>query len=174
MKYIGLLLAITGFLAFIYFKEYRGKIIPLPFLWGIVSLVAGAAGMGMALYPGIKKKLAAESIVSTEWIHLKESGEQIVPDLDHCEFKTNHYIREPGMSHASAHAMNIDPSHPQQDLVNQTVIIYYHVRQGVTEIFSSHVFPVDQQTLGFYVASGRVILYVNRFNRSQYYFQVTS
>jgi hypothetical protein len=104
--------------------------------------------------------------LTEEQNNLKLHGEKIILDLDNCDIKENNYyedITSKGMS-------LIDTDDYREQYIAQTVIIYYYKRNGITEKFVSQTFSLDTITLETHILNNEIILYVDTFDRSKYFF----
>jgi hypothetical protein len=101
---------------------------------------------------------------------LKRTGEMIPVNFDNCEFRDSSYFHE-----------IIDPNVPSgsygyhddmiTEAVNQSSLTFYYKNGDGTEKFKS-AFPFSGDALKFYVAGNKVTLYVDRSNRTHYFFDV--
>ena len=104
--------------------------------------------------------------LTEEQNNLKRQGEKITLDLDNCDIKENNYyedITNRGLA-------LIDTDAYKEKYIVQTVIVYNHTRNGVTEKFVSQTFSLDTVTLESHILSNDIVLYVDTFDRSKYFF----
>lgn len=98
--------------------------------------------------------------------NLKLHGEKIILDLDNCDIKENNYYEDI----ASKGLALIDAGNYKEKYIVQTVIVYYNKRNGSTEKFTSQTFSHDKITLESHILNNDIILYVDTFDRSKYFF----
>ena len=160
-----------GFLGLGYFRSYHGNLIPVPFLWFILSIVILGIGIFFSLLFKRKKVIAdSESQLS----QLKSNGEKIILDIEFCEFKTNDFqeivdsIKLSGIQMYDA-LYNEAYNYTTADR-NQTVIIYSHKN----EKFVSPIFSIDEITIQARIMQRLAILYVDKFERTKFYFELGS
>jgi hypothetical protein len=60
----------------------------------------------------------------------------------------------------------------KEETVHQSGLIYHNKTTNGVEKFYSAAFPFDKKTLQFYVLTGKIILYIDRFDRKKYFFEV--
>ena len=98
--------------------------------------------------------------------NLKRQGEKITLELDNCDIKENNYYED--ITSKGLALIDID-AYTEKYIV-QTVIVYNHIRNGVTEKFVSQTFSLDTITLETHILNNEIILYVDTFDRSKYFF----
>ena len=98
---------------------------------------------------------------------LKLHGEKIILDLDNCDIKENNYYED--ITNSDLALIRGDSGYKEKYVV-QTVIIYNHTRNGVTERFISQTLSLDTVTLESHILNNDIILYVDTFDRSKYFF----
>ena len=98
--------------------------------------------------------------------NLKQHGEKITLELDNCDIKENNYYEDVT---AKGLAL-IEADNYKEKYIVQTVIVYYLKRNNLTEKFVSQTFPLDTITLESHILNNDIILYVDSFDRSKYFF----
>ena len=58
------------------------------------------------------------------------------------------------------------------DEIQQSVLTYHHLHEGKAEQFTSQVFPIDLITLEMHIMQKDLILYIDKKDRSHYYFDL--
>jgi hypothetical protein len=119
---------------------------------------------------------------------LKATGEKIEIPLNECEIKENNYSEERDR-YRSGDIQGLEPRF-EGDIqfwnglydssynvkmvdVNQSVLIYKHLHNGVEEKFISKVIPRTKQDLNFkFYLQKKTFLYVDKNNRKRYYFDL--
>jgi hypothetical protein len=150
--------AITCILFVYYSVDLRSVILLIP-----VFII----GIRLVISPVPERIASIEKEIDNRLAQLKATGEKIKPDFDKCEFKDSSYTHEVVDANLSALAPYGGDIIVTED-VNQSVIIYHHRRN---ETFSQ-AFPCSGDALKFYVLNNNIILYVNRFDRSTYFFDL--
>ena len=98
---------------------------------------------------------------------LKEKGEKIILDYDNCGIKENNYYDDvtPGGFGRFEMAQGFT-----EEFVEKSVIIYTNKNGNTEEKFISQTFPLSETNLLFHIMKGDIVLYVDRFDRSKYFF----
>ena len=118
---------------------------------------------------------AQVSDITSQQKLLETTGEKIIIDIDNCDFKTNNFEEEIAPSNfKSLDAQLIDglfspESNYQTEEINQTRIIYHN--KG-SEKFISQVFLMDEVTLQFHVIKNEITLFVDKLDRTKYFFDL--
>jgi hypothetical protein len=175
-RVLGYILIGLGLLGVLYFKSYKGDVIPVPFLWLIVSI--GVVALGTYLITIAKTKLQIHGLnnLNAQLNRIKETGERIKVDLDNCDFKTTN-IYDQGKAESFSRVQMLDALYDANRNHNKkiktlTYILYKHQNGGKTENYVSKPFQVDEAMLKFYVSNNKIVLYVDRRDRKQYFFDV--
>lgn len=173
----GILLLLLAFVGVLFFRHYTGSIIPYPSLFYLVCLALGICGAWI-LY-------SAESGQHTKavnnWLAAKNDfklkAEKIKLDIDQCEFRSGtftHEVRDTNMELVKV----IAPIHfhgaefTKMETVVKSYLLYRPAVSGPVSCYFSNSFPVDTKTLEYYVLTNKIALFVNRFNREQYLFDI--
>ena len=166
---LGYAIAGTGFMGFIYFRNYTGKMIPMPFAWQMLSAVVGLAGIYLA-FTG--KKISAQKTAD----HLTQNREKIILTTDNCQVRENNYYEEitnNSISDAAVFDALYDPDRNHRtQLIEQSAIIFYYENAGKKIKMTSQSFPCNAETLSAYIKSGEVAIFINRFDKSDYAFEI--
>ena len=99
---------------------------------------------------------------------LKDEGEKIILDFDNCDIKENNYNLD--VTNRGFSKLDIARSGYKEKNIDQSVIVYYHKREGVSEKYTSQTFPVNSITLESHVIKNEITLYIDRFDSSKYFF----
>ena len=140
---------------------------PIDPRWTLVLVPLFITAIKLMISPAEERIAAIENGIDKRLKQLKAMGEQIKPNFDLCEFKDSSYSHEvidtnlPGLSAYGGEMMTTEN-------VNQSVIIYHH---GDDETFTQP-FPCGRDALKFYVMNNNITLYVNPFDRSDYFFDL--
>jgi hypothetical protein len=172
-KLAGYVLAGIGLLGFTYFKSYKGDIIPLPILWLILNLVVAATGAYLILRARWNKQIQKNNKTSAKLSRVKEKSVRVLIDLDNCDFKTStiSQLNTENISRVQMIDALYDPNRNYIENYNTvTYIIYEHKFGNTFEKFVSQPFPIDNTTLKYYISQNKIVLYVDRFDRTQYFF----
>ena len=111
----------------------------------------------------------------TKNLRLKENGERIVIDFNNCEFKTGitPQLNQETFSRVQMIDALYDPN--RNHILNNstmTYITYKHKNGDTVEKFVSEPFSTNETMLKYYISKNNIILYVDRFDRNQYFFNV--
>ena len=175
---VGLLLIVVSFIGTIFFRRYNGTVIPYPVLWYLSLIVLGLLGVGL-IYSSLRKtKKIVEQLVNSEIEKLKSNSEKIELNFDKCEFKSgsfSHQVEDQNMGAVKffapgSLASGIDTTITEN--VIQSYLTYTDTINGELCKFISQSFPFDQTVLKFYVLNHNITLYVDRFNRKKYLFDL--
>jgi len=179
MKIIfGFLLLIVSFIGTIFFRRYNGTVIPYPTLWYISFILLGIIGAWLIFSSYRKTKKIVEQIYDTEIEKLKSNAEKIELNFDNCEFKSgsfSHKVEDPNMSTIKllapdSLALYVDTTITEN--VIQSYLTYVDTIDGKLCKFISQSFPFDPTTLKFHVMRHNITLYVDKFDRNKYYFDL--
>ena len=174
----GSLLIIVSLFGTIFFRKYNGTVIPYPTLWHLLSIALGFLGAWL-IYISVKKaRRVAGQHINAEIEKFKSNAERIELDFDKCEFKSgsfSHQVEDPNMSAVKfmvpgSLASYIDTTITEN--VIQSYLTYTDTIHGETYKFISHSFPFDHATLKYHVLNHNILLYVDRFNREKYLFDI--
>ena len=108
---------------------------------------------------------------------LKTTGEKIKLNFDDCEFKENNYYEE--VTHNNVRAEPFvtlfDPNgNREENYIEQSAIIYHHKAGDKIEKFISPPFLMNLEALKVHILDSSVFLYVDRFDRTNYFFDVNA
>lgn len=174
-KLLGYILAGVGLLGFVYFENYKGEIIPLPTVWLILSIVIVITGAYLIVTAKTKNQIEKLREKNAQNSRIKEGGEKIVIDLDNCHFKEDSIVPVDNVGFSRTQMIDAlyDPNRNHSDnKTTVTYIIYQHNHGDKVEKFVSQPFSIDQTTLKYYVSKNKIVLYVDRWDRKQYFFDV--
>ncbi len=174
---VGLLLILICFFGTIFFRHYDGTLIPYPILWYIFFIGLGIFGVWLISNSLRKEKKIIEQVVNTEIEIFKSTAEKIELNFDKCEFKSgsfSHQVDDPNMNTVKLFAPGSLTSIDTKitETVIQSYLTYTDTINGTVCKFVSYSFPFDQTTLKFYVLNHNIALYVDRFNREKYLFDL--
>lgn len=178
----------VGFLIAVYFRVYKGYLIPNPFWFWLVGLTVFLVGFFLLRYMPNKMQSEKRVQLAKAIADLKINGDRIPVDLAGCEIKENNYseeiTRDPGLEAlvfdwegqiGGLNALTRDRSIKKEQSVVQSVLVfkYNNLKAGNTETFVSPVIPKDRVTLSFYLEQQKqTVLYVDKGNRKRYYLDV--
>ena len=147
-------------------------------MWYILFALAGISGLILVFssFRRIEKIVTDSYDVGIE--KFKENAEKIELNFDFCEFKSgsySHQVENENISSIkwiapSSITMLADTSNTEN--VIQSYLIYNNTVNGNTEKYISQSFPFDPTTLRFYVLNQNISLYVDRFDRKKYFFDL--
>lgn len=174
---LGLLLIIASFIGTLFFKNYNGTVISYPIIWYLAFLFSGL--IGALLIVSSTKKMGKNLVkhVNFENERLKANSEKILVDFDKCEFKSgsfSHQVEDPNWGTArffvSGPLSNIDDT--VTEAVIQSYLVYTDTIDDAVHRFVSQSFPFDPMALKVQVLNNKVVLYVDRYDRNRYLFEV--
>ncbi len=177
-KLTGYLLAGIGFIGFGFFRNYKGSVIPYSTVWFFLSIAVGLLGLGL-IYLTKPNKLTKQEKYNKERLdRLKLSGERILLTVDNCEIRENNYYEEV-INESSSSVQQIDALYDpnrnyRQDYIEQSAIIYYYKTGDTKHRMTSQSFSFSAKTLTNYVENKMLVLYVNRFDKNDYVFDIMS
>ena len=105
---------------------------------------------------------------------IKNNAEKIELDFDLCEFKSGTYfhdVTDENISSINLISPGLSFDETKTERVLNSSLIYSYKISGKTENYTDS-FPFDIITLKFYVLNHKIVLYVNRFDRSKYFFDL--
>jgi len=172
-QFLSLILVAAGLFGFYFFKNYDGYSIPYPFLWMICSIGLGLTGVLLSFRISKKGYKTIIENYNEEIKQFKAKSEKIVVDMDKCEFANTGYFKEVNEDrHSWMSKVLFVEEIRHTEHIQQSGLIYQNNTSNGIEKFYSPSFPFDKTTLQYYVISKKVKLYVDRFNRSNYFFEV--
>jgi hypothetical protein len=99
---------------------------------------------------------------------LKINGDKIILDFDNCDIKENNYdldVTNRGFSN-----LDIARSGYKEKNIEQSTIVYYYKKGESLEKYVSQVFSLNSITLASHIIKDEIVLYVDRFDPSKYFF----
>jgi hypothetical protein len=172
LKIIGVLFILFGIIVHLFFTHYDGTLIPYPPLMHLLGIALIPTGIVFILYGSGKMNRQDQSMNTQAHHHLKDTGEKIIVDLDNCDFKSNSYeVEIPDMR--TQYDSFEGPEHRMQtENIQQSMFTYIHLSGSKTESFQSPIFPIDLVSLKTHIIKKELVLYVDRKDRSNYYFEL--
>lgn len=174
-KLSGYFLIGLGLLGFLYFKSYKGNTIPLPILWLVLSIIIVLIGTFLTVTAKTKKQIQILNQNSDKINRLKDKGERILIDLDDCDFITAEVNQSNPENFSRVQIIDAlyDPNRNHLENNSRvTYIVYKHKNGDNRERFVSQPYSMDDITLKYYTSKNKVVLYVDKFDRTQYFFNV--
>lgn len=157
----GLILLAVSFTGTLYFRSYNGIIISHPMLWYLLFILIGIIGL-LLVYSGFNKVTSIiEEHENTVNDAFKLSAERVEIDFDKCVFKNGSYTRQTESEYNSV-----------TETLEQSYFIYTDTLHGEPRKFISPSFPFEETTLKFHVLNKGINLYVNKFDRARYLFEL--
>ena len=177
---LGLLFIVTSFLGIIFFKYYSGSVIPYPMLWYIFFVVLGCFGAWLIYSATRKVKKIIDQHINSDVEKFKAIAEKIELDFDKCEFKSgsfSHQIEDPTASTVKLFApdsLALIADTTITENVIQSYLTYTDSFKGEPCKFVSQYFPFDPSMLKFHVLKHHIVLYIDRFDKRKYLFDLKS
>lgn len=175
MKISGYFLTGVGLLGLLYFKNYKGNTIPLPALWLILSIGLAAIGAYLIATARTKKQIQKSNETKAKIFRIKENGEKLLIEFDNCDFKMANTTQSDTDNFSRIQMIDALYDRNRNYTENNstvTYIIYKHMNGNTVERFVSQPFPTDETTLKYYVSNNKIAIYVDRYDRNQYFFNV--
>ena len=170
---LKIVLFLTPFFGLIVIIALRDKINPILYVFLAIPVLVGLVSRRLFLGGRIAEPTVnIEKKIDENLKKLKSVGEPIKLDFDKCEFIDNSYSHEVNQNISGAEML----SHNSTEIlkvedVNQSALIYRHVTGTSTEKFTQ-AFPLHSDALKFYMLNNNVTLYVDRFDRTKYFFDL--
>ena len=105
---------------------------------------------------------------------IKNNAERIILDFDLCDFKSGtyfHEVRDENISSLNLISPGLSFDETKTERVINSSLIYKYTISGRTEKFVDS-FPFDTTTTKFYVLNHKIALYVDRLDRTKYFFEL--
>lgn len=177
-KIIGILIMAISTLGITYFESYKGTVIPYPTLWLIGFVVLEVLGFYLIYLSIYKQQSKIHEKVNYQLENFKANAEKIELTLDNCEVKNgsfSHEVEDPRFSSVRFLVPN-SSLYSFDSTITETVVrsylIYSDPKDNGGLRYISQTFPLDEITLKYYVMNKRISLYVDRFNKEKYYFEM--
>ena len=175
-KLTGYLLVGIGLIGFGFFKNYKGSVIPYSTLWFFSGIAVGLLGLSLIYLTKSNKLTKQEKYNKDRLDRLKQSGERILLTVDNCEIRENNYYEE-AINESSSRVQQIDALYDlnrnyRQHYIEQSAVIYYYKIGDKKHRMTSQSFSFNAQTLTNYVENKMLVLYVNRFDKNDYAFDI--
>lgn len=175
---LGVIFIFISLFGTIFFRSYNGSVITYPTLWYISFIILGLIGVLLISSSLRKSKKIVEEFVNTEIEKLKANAEKIVVNFDKCEFKSGSFSHQVEVENLSSVKLlapgsltySIDTTITEN--VIQSYLTYADTINGEPCKFISQSFPFDPTTLKFHVLNHNITLYVDRFDKKKYYFDL--
>lgn len=165
-----------AFISIVFFSYYKGELVTNATLWLILSITVFLIAFYIAYTGRTKKEITTSAEYSNHHNKLISTGEQIKLDIDNCEIKENNYYEEipdHNLGGAELIIAAFDPNENYEEkYVDQSAIIYHHTIGDKTEKYISQTFPFGPEALTVHILNNDIILYVDRFDRSNYLFDL--
>lgn len=171
-RFTGFLFILLGILVRLLFSNHRPANPPARLFLGFLNIALIPAGILLIIFSYRKRKFRSISKPDDPNFYLKETGEKIIVPLDDCEFKSHNYEMDLGEMQSQFEAFERPDHHAHTENILQSIAIFQHKKGGRTEIFQSPVFPIDVISLKAHILRNNLVLYVDRKDRSKYYFEL--
>jgi hypothetical protein len=175
-KLFGYTIAAIAFIGIVFFSYYKGNLVSNTTLWLILSIMIFLIAFYIAYKGRTKKEIATSAEYSNHHAKLIATGEQIKLDIDNCEIKENNYYEETPHHNLGGTELIVaafDPNETYEEkYVDQSAIIYNHKNGDTTEKYISQTFEFGSETLTLHILNNDIILYVDRFDRNNYLFDL--
>jgi len=172
-------LMIVALVGGIFLWSYNGEAIRSPKILQIACFTLSALSF-WALTKTSNRKLKEPSGEYLEYLEkikqFKAKAEIVVPDIDACEFRNGTYHHEVEDEDASwmaaGSSIMLREEVTKTEKVVQSSLLYYHKDGATTKKYASQAFPFDKVALQVYVMKGELKLYIDRFDRSKWFFEL--
>jgi hypothetical protein len=170
---------IVSLIAGIFLWTYEGELIRSPRIAQVMCFIVAAVCL-WALTRKDNKKLQEPSGRYLEYLEevktFKAKAEIITPDHDACEFRNGtyyHEVEDKDISWmASGSHIMFSEEVTKTEKVIQSSLLYHHEEGGTAKKYASQGFPFDKIALQLYVMDGKIKLFVDRFDRNKYFFEL--
>lgn len=171
---LGTFFLVAAFLGTVFFSRYAGSEISYPALWYTLFILIGVIGLFLFRSSFRKAENVMNDFKKTRIAEIKNNAERIELNFDHCEFKNGAYFHE--VTDENVNSINLlspglSYTPTKTERVESSSLIYNYTISGNTEKYIES-FPFDSTTLKFYVLNHKIILYVDRFDRNKYFFDL--
>ncbi|MGZ8556929.1 MAG: hypothetical protein ACXWWC_01280 [Chitinophagaceae bacterium] len=132
--------------------------------------------VGLLIFRSSFKK-AKKILTESEKLRIEEiknNAERIELEFDFCEFKSAtyfHEVKDENISSLNLIASGLSFDETKTARVINSSLIYNYTISGRTEKFIGS-FPCDTTTTKFYILNHKIALYVNRLDRTKYFFEL--
>lgn len=188
IRIIGLFLILVGAIVTLFFRHYTGTIIPYPWLCLLIGLASLATGIYLVRASTTSEDKTARKKLYQSIAELRSTGERIEVDLRACSIRTSEslesdpgkqidltmfYLIAPSGLYSLSTFIKDRPEEVRGVLRSMIIFSYVNSRTGQTEKFISPIILKDEVSLSFYLdRQQRTTLYVDKTNRSRYYFDL--
>ncbi len=165
---IGILLFSCSIIALI-FLAYR----EVNFIWYVVLIILTIFGSRLIISSGTKRIIVIEKEIDENLEKLKSTGQLIKLDFDSCEFHDNSYSHQVTDQNIG-YLASVSPYNQEiltTENVNQSALTFNYSGGGKIEKFKQ-AFPFSSEALKFYVLKNNITLYVDRNDRTKYFFDL--
>jgi len=144
-----------------------------PLIWIILFVILFLLGLGLISASAKKDLQEIQVSIDKEIENLKSTGQKIKLDFDSCDFKESSYNSEIIDDRFSRFGhLNLDYGKViGNEFVAQSLLTYNHKEGDRIEVFRQG-FHCSADALKLYVLKNSVDLYVDRFNRTNYFFEL--
>jgi len=176
-KIFGYIITLVGIIGLIFFGNYKGTLIShTTFL-----MIGSIAIIYIGLFSTPLSKKNSKNSISDENLQvsnkLRINGEKIIIDINKCEFKENNYyeqIENSGYSKYKSIDASFDSNRNYEErYIEQSALVYHNTNDQKIEKFESQTFLFNAKILEGYVKSNSIVLFVDRFDRSIYFFELS-
>jgi len=173
-----------GFLIVAFFRNYKGNIIPYPWLIYFCGLACFIVGLIILLTSPKNSENNALAAAENYIKELKQNGNQLKVDLDLCELKQNDYYEETDYYKNASDAelmlaadyvylYNKLKFQDAETHIYQTVAIYKTNFKGKETTFVSPTIRKDKTNLLFkFEIQKNTTIYVDKNDPAKYYFDI--
>ena len=184
----GYLFLLIGALVTLFFRHYTGTIIPYPLLCLLLGLALLATGIYLVRASTTGEDKTNNNKLRQAIAELRSTGERIEVDLRSCSIRTSEslesdpgkqidltlfYIIAPTGLYSLATLIKDRPEEARGVLKSVIIFNYPNSRTGQTEKFIIPIILKDDVSLSFYLdRQQRTTLYVDKTNRTRYYFDL--
>ncbi len=175
LKIPGYLFAAIGFLGLVFFRQYKGSVIPYPTLWLVACLLIGWLGAYLIVRSGYRSVLTKQRTDATRLQHLKKRGERIVLNPDNCEIKENNYYEEVIPENTTARQIDAlyDPNRNYRQIhIKQSAIVYYYIKPERKIKMVSRPFDCSGNQLRGELDQKKIMLYIDPSDPTNYAFEM--
>jgi hypothetical protein len=178
-KIFGWIIIVISCLGIYFFRYYSGTLIGHPNLWFVFFAAFSLFGFWMIAVSSKASEKKSSLKSQQDRSQFKERSDKIILDINRCKFMSGSSYEQIENEDLSLVLMLAPPR--LSNLVETSSIrevdqscLIYEIGTGKKVVrYTSEAFPFSEITLKSYVMEHKVCLYIDRFDRKKYMFDLT-